>query len=59
MKLQPELTTVVIHREDLAIIRYWAADLTDYRKLHTLVEQAVPLEVKNKARLLYKQGKIE
>jgi hypothetical protein len=61
MKLVEDHTTVEIHKEDLALIRYWFAsdhEKTDYDKIHALVEFAIPIEVKNKARRLYGRGLI-
>jgi hypothetical protein len=59
MKLVAVHTTVEIHREDLALIRYWFCsdnEKTDYDKIHALVEFAIPIEVKNKARRLFGRG---
>jgi hypothetical protein len=58
MKLAANHTTVEIDREDLALIRYWFDGATDYDKIHQLVEHAIPIEVKNKARRLYGRGLI-
>jgi hypothetical protein len=58
MKLLEGHTTVDIYKEDLALIRYWFQGETDYDKIHQLVEHAIPIEVKNKARRLYGRGLI-
>lgn len=56
MKLDTDHTTVEIHREDLALIRYWFDGETDVVKLHQIVEYALPQEIKNKARRLFGRG---
>jgi hypothetical protein len=41
------------------LIRYWFCsdnEKTDYDKIHALVEFAIPIEVKNKARRLFGRG---
>jgi hypothetical protein len=58
MKLNADHTTVEIHREDLALIRYWFDAATDYDKIHQMVEYTIPQEIKNKARRLYGRGLI-